>query len=51
MKVARPVRFTYPIEEAEMFNIPEYKPPEEQPEQPLQPTAVEEKPRKRRVQQ
>jgi hypothetical protein len=50
MKVARPVRFVYPIEEAEMFNIPEYKPPEEQPEQPPpQPTVVEEKPRKKRA--
>jgi hypothetical protein len=27
MKVAKPVRFTYPIEEAEMFNIPAYTPP------------------------
>jgi TPP-dependent indolepyruvate ferredoxin oxidoreductase alpha subunit len=25
MKVARPVKFTYPIEEAEMFNIPKYE--------------------------
>jgi hypothetical protein len=26
MKTPKPVRFVYPIEEAEMFNIPEYKP-------------------------
>jgi hypothetical protein len=27
MKTPKPVRFTYPIEEAEMFNIPAYTPP------------------------
>jgi hypothetical protein len=50
MKTPKPVRFVYPIEGAEMFNIPEYKPPEEQP--PPQPTATtetltEEKPKKK----
>jgi hypothetical protein len=29
MKTPKPVRFTYPIEEAEMFNIPEYNPKEQ----------------------
>jgi hypothetical protein len=29
MKTAKPVKFVYPIEEATMFNIPEYNPPPE----------------------
>jgi hypothetical protein len=44
MKVARPTRFVYPIEEAEMFAIPEYKPPARvQPEvvQPITTTTTE----------
>jgi hypothetical protein len=45
MKVARPVKFSYPIEEAEMFNIPPYKkkeveqpPPQPQPQPTTTPT-------------
>jgi hypothetical protein len=47
MKTPKPVRFTYPIEEAEMFNIPEYKPPprvqleEEKPKATTVPTTTE----------
>jgi hypothetical protein len=60
MKTPKPVRFVYPIEEAEMFNIPEYKPTaraqlvEEKPKQTTTTTTTktetleEEKPRKKR---
>jgi hypothetical protein len=62
MKVARPVKFVYPIEEAEMFNIPEYKPParvqleEEKPKatttetEVLEEVPAEEKPKKKKRQ-